>query len=85
MSLRFIGKDPDSPNNGSPAVWVEEEDGSIVIQGWKIADERTMSQITAVKPVPDHEVVVRVPARMAAFLMEACGGGATGVQPVSRC
>ena len=33
MALKFVGKDPDSPNNGSPAVWVDDEDGSIVIQG----------------------------------------------------
>ena len=31
MTLRFIGKDPDSPNNGSPTVWLDEADGSIVI------------------------------------------------------
>ena len=84
MTLRFIGVDPESPNNGSPTVWLDEDDGSIVIQGWKVTDERTMSEITAVKPVPDHEDVVRVPARMAQFLMEACGGGATGVRPVPR-
>ena len=84
VSLRFIGVDPDSPNNGSPAVWLDEADGSIVIQGWKITDEHTMSEITAAKPVPDHETVVRVPARMAAFLMEACGGGTTGVRPAPR-
>ena len=81
MSLRFIGVDPDSPNNGSPTVWLDDADGSIVIQGWKITDERTMSEITAAKAVPDHETVVRVPARMASFLMEACGGGTTGVRP----
>ena len=83
MSLRFIGVDPDSPNNGSPTVWLDDADGSIVIQGWKITDERTMSEITAAKPVPDHETVVRVPARMASFLMEACGGGTTGVRPAA--
>ena len=80
MSLRFIGKDPDSPNNGSPTVWLDE-DGSIVIQGWRIADEHMMSEITAAKPIPEHETVIRVPARMAPFLMEACGGGTAGVQP----
>ena len=83
MSLRFIGVDPDSPNNGSPTVWLDDADGSIVIQGWKITDERTMSEITAAKPVPDHETLVRVPARMASFLMEACGGGTTGVRPAA--
>jgi hypothetical protein len=83
VSLRFIGKDPDSPNNGSPTVWLDEADRSIVIQGWRITDERTMSEITAAKPVPDHETVIRVPARMAAFLTEACGGGTTGVRPAA--
>jgi hypothetical protein len=84
MSLQFIGRDPDSPNNGSPTVWLDEDDGSIVIQGWKIADVLTMAEIEAAKPVPDHETVVRVPARMAAFLMEACGGGTPGVRPAPR-
>ena len=84
MALRFIGVDPDSPNNGSPTVWLDKDDGSIVIQGWKIADELTMSEITAVKPIPAHETVVRVPARMASFLMEACGGGTTGVRSAPR-
>ena len=40
MALRFIGVDPDSPNNGSPTVWLDEDDGSIVIQGWKITMTR---------------------------------------------
>jgi hypothetical protein len=84
MALRFIGVDPDSPNNGSPTVWVDDDDGSIVIQGWKITDERTMSEIAATKPVPDHETVLRVPARMAQFLVEASGGGTTGVRSVPR-
>ena len=83
MTLRFIGVDPDSPNNGSPTVWLDDADGSIVIQGWKITDERTMSEITAAKAVPDHETVVRMPARMASFLMEACGGGTSGVRPAA--
>jgi hypothetical protein len=80
VTLRFIGVDPDSPNNGSPTVWLDDADGSGVIQGWKITDERTMSEITAAKPVPDHETVVRVPERMASFLMEACGGETPGVR-----
>jgi len=84
VPLRFIGKDPDSPNNGSPTVWLDEGDGSIVIQGWKITDERTMSEITAAMSVPEHETVIRVPARMASFLMEACGGGTTSVRSASR-
>ncbi len=78
MALRFIGVDPDTPNNGSPTVWVDEEDGSIVVQGWRIADEATLAQIRATGPIPDHETVLRLPARVAPFLREACGGNGTG-------
>jgi hypothetical protein len=82
MSLRFIGVDPETPNTGSPTVWVDEADGSIVIQGWKIADESTLAEITARKAIPDHETVVRIPARMTPFLLEVCGGNrATGARP----
>lgn len=70
--LRLIGKDPDSPNNGSPTVWLDEEDGSIVIQGWRIEPD-TLAQVGT---VPAHETVVRVPSRMAPYLREAMDGGA---------
>jgi len=72
MSLRFIGVDPNTPNTGSPTVWVDE---SIVIQGWRITDEATLAEINQTKPVPDHETVVRLPRRMASFLLEVCRGG----------
>lgn len=77
MALRFIGKDPDSPNNGSPTVWVDQDDGSIVIQGWKITDEGALAEITAAKPIPDHETVLRLPARMKPYLLEVCSGDGT--------
>jgi hypothetical protein len=85
MSLRFIGVDPETPNTGSPTVWLDEADASIVIQGWKITDASTVAEITAVKPIPDQETVVRIPARMAPFLLEVCGGyGTDGVRPDPR-
>jgi hypothetical protein len=85
MSLRFIGVDPDSPNNGSPTVWLDEADGSIVIQGWKITDASSLAEITAARPIPDHETVIRVPARMAPFLLEVCGGrGNAGLRADAR-
>jgi hypothetical protein len=81
MALRFVGKDPDSPNNGSPTVWVDEDDGSIVVQGWKITDESALAEITAAKPVPDHETVLRLPASIKPFLLEVCSGdGTAGVR-----
>ena len=65
-------------NNGSPTIWLDEDDQSIVIQGWKITDDRTISEITATGPIPDHETVIRLPARMAPFLLEVCGDDGTG-------
>jgi hypothetical protein len=75
MALRFVGVDPDTPQTGSPTVWLDEEDQSIVIQGWRIADEATLEQIRATGPIPDHETVLRLPRRMAPFLREVCGDG----------
>jgi hypothetical protein len=74
MVLRLVGVDVESPNNGSPAVWVDDEDGSIVVQGWKITSEEALAQIAVRGPIPDHETVLRLPFRMARFLIEACGG-----------
>lgn len=74
VALKFIGKDPDSPNTNSPTVWVDEADGSMVIQGWKLDDETTAA-VNATAPIPEHETVLRIPARMAPFLREAMGDG----------
>jgi hypothetical protein len=79
MTLRFIGVDPNTPNTGSPTVWVDDDDGSIVIQGWKITDEATMNGIRATGPIPDHETVLRIPARMSPILKEAIGGSGTSI------
>jgi hypothetical protein len=74
VALRFIGKGPNSPNTNSPTVWVDEADGSMVIQGWKL-DDLTTAQVNAAAPTPEHETVLRIPARMAQFLREAMGDG----------
>jgi hypothetical protein len=79
MALRLIGVDPNTPDSGSPTVWVDEDDNSIVIQGWRITDEATLAQIRATGPVPDHETVLRIPQRMASFLREVSGDGTSDV------
>lgn len=66
-ALKFLGKDPNSPQGGSPTLWVDEEDGSIVVQGWRL-DEAALEQVQAAGPVPAHETVVRIPARMLPYL-----------------
>ena len=71
MALQFLGKDPDSEYNGSPAVW---DDGDFyVIQGWRITDPVTLAQVGT---VPAHETVLRFPKRMMRFFKEVGSDGA---------
>lgn len=74
MSLRFLGIDPDSPDDGSPTIWLDEATGDLVIQSWK-ADDETLRECQEVGSVPGHttdipphEAVVRLPAHMLQFI-----------------
>jgi hypothetical protein len=77
MALRFIGIDPNTGGNGSPTVWVDPSTSDLVIQGWR-ADARTEAECQAYEVpghtsgIPAHETVIRIPARMARMLREAC-------------
>ncbi|MEU8583330.1 hypothetical protein ACX9I7_22990 [Streptomyces sp. L500] len=70
MTLRFVGKDPESGDHGSPAVWVDESTKDLLFQGWK-ADDQTRRACAADVSQPDHEAVIRVPKRMIPLLREA--------------
>ncbi|MFI6464441.1 hypothetical protein [Streptomyces sp. NPDC050528] len=76
-SLRFIGIDPDTKTGDSPTVWVDQEKGELVFQGWK-PDPQLEAECAAFE-VPGHavgipvdEAVIRVPARMVHMIREAC-------------
>ncbi|MFJ4674363.1 MULTISPECIES: hypothetical protein [unclassified Kitasatospora] len=72
MALRFVGKDDKSGDHGSPTIFVDEETSDLIVQGWKL-DPGTEAEVRAAGPIPAHETVVRVPARMAKYLKEALG------------
>jgi hypothetical protein len=74
VKLRFLGIHPDSPDDGSPTVWLDEETGDLVIQSYK-ADSATLQECREVgsvpghsTDVPDHETVIRLPAAMLRFI-----------------
>ncbi|MEU3422735.1 MULTISPECIES: hypothetical protein [Streptomyces] len=77
MRLEFIGIDPDTLKNGSPTVWVDGVNADIVIQSYT-ADEETRGECARntapghAQGIPDHETVIRVPARLVPMLREAC-------------
>ncbi|MFE9061592.1 hypothetical protein [Streptomyces violaceusniger] len=73
-ALRFLGIYPNTPNDGSPTIWLDEDSGDLVIQSWK-ADDATLRQCQEVgsvpghtTDVPDHETVIRLPANMRQFI-----------------
>ncbi|MGD9482350.1 hypothetical protein WDH52_03675 [Streptomyces sp. TRM70308] len=71
MHLRFVGIDPNTGDGESPTVWVDEDNADLVFQGWK-ADDETTEGCLKTGGIPDHEAVVRVPARMIHIIREAC-------------
>ncbi|MFI0417108.1 hypothetical protein C1I98_12705 [Spongiactinospora gelatinilytica] len=72
MALKFLGKDPGSDVDDCPSVWVDETDGSIVIQGREVQDAETRVLMTSLNPLAEGERVVRIPFRMAPLLLAAC-------------
>ncbi|MDI3389392.1 hypothetical protein QIS99_24810 [Streptomyces sp. B-S-A8] len=77
MALRFIGIDPDTGQQGSPTVWVDEENAELVFQGWRPSAELEAECAATEVPghavgIPDHEAVIRMPARMTHLIREAC-------------
>ena len=70
MALRFLGKDPDSPDGGSPTVYYDDERDTYVLQGWRVLDARK-AQLS----VPGHETVIEFPRRMMQFFPEVNGAG----------
>ncbi|GGW79458.1 hypothetical protein [Streptomyces lomondensis] len=77
MPLLFIGIDPETGQDKSPTVWVDPEKNEIVLQGYRPGPELE-AQCAAfevpghAKGIPDDEAVIRIPARMASMIREAC-------------
>lgn len=70
MALRYVGIDPNTNGDDCATVWVDEETGDFVFQGWKL-DAATMAEVKATGAVPDYETVVRLPQRIAAIIAKA--------------
>ena len=64
LAAQFIGKDPDSPEGGSPALW--DDGDSYVIQGSRIDPGVVDSLLRAAgqAEVPAHETLIRFPKRL---------------------
>lgn len=77
MPLLFIGIDPNTGDHESPTVWVDQEKQELVLQGWKAGPEVEAEAAAFEVPghavgIPEHEAVIRIPARMVSMIREAC-------------
>ena len=77
MALHFVGIDPNTKTGDSPTVWFDDDTREFVLQGWKVDDDlrRQITETPApghTPGIPDHEDVIRMPARMADVLRKAC-------------
>lgn len=73
MALRFLGKDPNSPNGDSATVWEDTETGEYVLQGYI---ETGLATLAELGPLPEGEIRIRFPKRMMWFFPEVTGGRA---------
>ncbi|MFI6015515.1 hypothetical protein ACIBAG_43270 [Streptomyces sp. NPDC051243] len=70
MALIKLGQDPESPDGKSPTIYLDDEKGTFLVQGWKVVDEAGRSHLD----LPDHEDVIEIPKRMVQFFPEVKSG-----------
>ncbi|GIH98071.1 hypothetical protein [Planobispora takensis] len=73
MALRFLGKDPNSPDGESATVWEDTETGEYVLQGYVRNDPAALAELG---PTPEGEIRIRWPRQMMQFFPEVNGGRA---------
>ncbi|MEU3503217.1 hypothetical protein ABZ726_21510 [Streptomyces hundungensis] len=69
MGYTFIGKDPESGEEGCPAVWVDD-DRRLLVQG-RHADVEALARTNADSPRADDESLIVLEPRMIPLLKEA--------------
>ncbi|MFR9790985.1 hypothetical protein ACL07V_20385 [Streptomyces sp. MB22_4] len=69
MALHWLRKAPESPDNASPTVYLDDETGHYILQGWRVTDPGRLAQMDT----RDHETVIELPRRMMQFFPEVNG------------
>ena len=60
MSVRLLGKDPDSQVENSPALFATDRTDRVtyIAQGWRVTDPAALADVG---PVPEHETLIEIP------------------------
>ena len=80
MALRFLAIDPGTNGDNCPALFLEEETGDLLLQGWTVTDPVVLAESSTHSPLGETESLVRLPARMRAIILEALSGNGSAVQ-----
>ncbi len=66
MRARFLGKDPESQVDNSPALFATDRTDrrTFIAQGWKVTDPQALADVG---PVPDHEGIIEIPEDVLKF------------------
>jgi hypothetical protein len=84
VALRFLAIDPETDGDNCPALFLEEETGDLLFQGWTVTDQKTLAESGKHSPIADNEGLVRLPARMRAIILEALNDQGAAVQRADR-
>lgn len=80
MTLRFLAIDPETNGDHCPAVFVDDETGDLLIQGWIETGPGMLAHAAEHSPLAENEMIVRLPARMRDVIMEALHADGAAVQ-----
>jgi hypothetical protein len=69
-----VGVDPNNPTDECSAVFVDPETGDFYLQGEAVTDPEILAWINSDSRIMPGESVVKMPARMAAIILEAVNG-----------
>nr|WP_042193422.1 hypothetical protein [Kibdelosporangium sp. MJ126-NF4]CEL20768.1 hypothetical protein [Kibdelosporangium sp. MJ126-NF4] len=66
MRAQFLGKDPESGENGSATLFATDRTDrrTYFVQGWTVTDPQALGDIG---PIPDGEAVVEIPEDVLKF------------------
>ncbi|WP_441248967.1 hypothetical protein [Kitasatospora sp. McL0602] len=74
--LQFLGIIPNTPETDSPTIWLDPENGDLLIQSYKASEEdlRRCKEVGSIPghstDVPEHETVIRLPEVMIKFITD---------------
>ncbi|MFE5738755.1 hypothetical protein [Streptomyces celluloflavus] len=82
MRLRFLGIIPNTGKDDSPAIWLDEDSGDLLIQSYRATEEEVKGcqEIGSIPghgtDVPDHETIIRLPKVMIQYIPRPDGDDA---------